>query len=41
VPELADLPRATAVMFAQVLGGIVLVAIGMYLVVEWLMPMYG
>jgi hypothetical protein len=30
-----------AVMFAQVLGGIVLVAIGMYLVVEWLMPMYG
>ncbi len=41
VPELADLPRATAVMFAQVLGGIILVAIGMYLVIEWLMPMYG
>lgn len=41
VPDLRDLPRATAVMFAQVLGGIVLVAIGMYLVVEWLMPLYG
>jgi len=41
VPDIKDLPRATAVMFAQVLGGIALTAIGMYLVVEWLLPMYG
>ena len=41
VPDIKDLPRATLVMFAQVLGGILAVALGMYLVIEWLMPLYG
>ncbi|MGP1310919.1 MAG: hypothetical protein ACTS27_12045 [Phycisphaerales bacterium] len=41
VPELKDLPRETGVMFAQVLLGIFLTALGMYLVIEWLMPLYG
>lgn len=41
VPDIKDLPRATLVMFAQVLGGIAAVALGMYLVIEWLMPLYG
>ena len=41
VHDLRELPRATLIMFAQVLGGIVGVALGMYLVIEWLMPLYG
>lgn len=41
VPEVRELPRATLVMSAQVLGGIALVALGMYLVIEVLMPLYG